>query len=179
MNAPDPATSLLLSIFCWAACTIQPAANTISPMPSMPAPSTFIFVRIFALSASKYTLPISMALFEWPALGWLALAVVSVIVEVSIPHFGLVFVAVAAVGAAAAAALTLTLPLQIVVFCVVLTVSVLALRPRLVAGLDSRGVPSRTDQVTGKDGIVTHDIDPATGTGRVNVGGEDWAARSS
>ena len=120
-----------------------------------------------------------MPLFEWPALGWLALAVVSAIVEVSIPHFGLVFVAMGAVAAAAAAALTLTLPIQIVVFCLVLTVSVFALRPRLVAGLNSRGVPSRTEQLIDKDGIVTHDIDPTAGGGRVNVGGEDWAARSS
>lgn len=120
-----------------------------------------------------------MALFEWPALGWLVLAVVSVIVEVSIPHFGLLFVAIGAVGAAAAAGLALTVPVQIIVFCVVLTVSVLALRPRLAAGLNSRGVPSRTDQLIGRDGIVTHDIDPTAGGGRVNVGGEDWAARSS
>ncbi len=131
------------------------------------------------LSASKYTLTIPMPLFEWPALGWLALAVVSVIVEVSIPHFGLVFVAIGAVGAAAAAAIGLTVAVQIVVFCVVLTVSVLALRPRLVGGLHSRGVPSRTEQLIGKNGIVTHDIDPTAGTGRVNVGGEDWAARST
>jgi membrane protein implicated in regulation of membrane protease activity len=120
-----------------------------------------------------------MPLFEWPAIGWLVLAVVSVIVEVSIPHFGLIFVAIGAVGAAAAAGLALTVPFQIVVFCAVLTVSVFALRPRLVAGLRSRGVPSRTDQLIGKDGIVTHDIDPTAGGGRVNVGGEDWAARSS
>ena len=120
-----------------------------------------------------------MPLFEWPALGWLALAVVSVIVEVSIPHFGLIFVAIGAVGAAAAAGLALTVPVQIVVFCVVLTASVLALRPRLAAGLNSRGVPSRTEQLIGKEGIVTHDIDPTAGGGRVNVGGEDWAARSS
>jgi membrane protein implicated in regulation of membrane protease activity len=26
---------------------------------------------------------------------------------------------------------------------------------------------------------VTHDIDRTTGAGRVNVGGEDWAARSA
>jgi membrane protein implicated in regulation of membrane protease activity len=67
---------------------------------------------------------------------------------------------------------------QLVVFCVVLTVSVLALRPRLVGRLDSRGVPSRTEQLIGKAGVVTHDIDPTAGAGRVNVGGEDWAARS-
>ena len=120
-----------------------------------------------------------MPLFEWPALGWLVLAVVSAIVEVSIPHFGLVFVAIGAVGAAAAAALALTLPVQIIVFCVVLAVSVPTLRPWLVATLDSRGVPSRTEQLIGKEGIVTKDIDPTAGGGRVNVGGEDWAARSS
>jgi membrane protein implicated in regulation of membrane protease activity len=120
-----------------------------------------------------------MPLFEWPALGWLALAVVSAIVEVSIPHFGLIFVAIGAVGAAVAAALGLSDPVQIVVFCVVLTASVLALRPYLVGRLDSRGVPSRTDQLIGKDAIVTNEIDPTAGGGRVNVGGEDWAARSS
>ena len=26
---------------------------------------------------------------------------------------------------------------------------------------------------------MTHDIDPTLGTGRVNVSGEDWAARSA
>jgi membrane protein implicated in regulation of membrane protease activity len=83
------------------------------------------------------------------------------------------------VGAAAAAALSMSVPGQIVVFCVVLTVSLLALRPRLVAGLNSRGVPSRTEPLIGKDGIVTSDIDPTAGGGRVNVGGEDWAARST
>jgi membrane protein implicated in regulation of membrane protease activity len=31
----------------------------------------------------------------------------------------------------------------------------------------------------GRDGLVTHDIDPTVGGGRVNVAGEDWAARSS
>jgi len=119
-----------------------------------------------------------MPLFEWPALGWLALAIVSAIVEVSIPHFGLIFVAIGAVGAALAAALALPASDQVVVFGVVLTVSVLALRPRLVASLGSRGVPSRTEQLLGKEGVVTHDIDPTTGVGRVNVAGEDWAARS-
>jgi membrane protein implicated in regulation of membrane protease activity len=119
-----------------------------------------------------------MALFEWPALGWLALAVVSAIVEVSIPHFGLVFVAIGAVGAAIAAGAGATMEMQILAFCVVLTVSVLALRRRLVAGFNSKGVPSRTELLIGKDGIVTHDIDPTTGSGRVNVAGEDWAARS-
>jgi membrane protein implicated in regulation of membrane protease activity len=120
-----------------------------------------------------------MPFFEWPAIGWLALAVVSAIVEVSIPHFGLIFVAIGAVGAATAAALSMSLAMQLVVFCVALTISVLVLRPKLLARMDSRGFPSRTEQLIGKDGVVTHEIDPTIGAGRVNVGGEDWAARSS
>jgi membrane protein implicated in regulation of membrane protease activity len=68
--------------------------------------------------------------------------------------------------------------MQIVVFAVVLAVSVLLLRNRLLTRLQGPGVPSRTEQLAGKDGIVTQDIDPTIGGGRVNVGGEDWAARS-
>jgi membrane protein implicated in regulation of membrane protease activity len=40
-------------------------------------------------------------------------------------------------------------------------------------------VPSRTEALVGRHAIVTHDIDPTLGTGRVNVAGEDWAARSA
>ena len=44
--------------------------------------------------------------------------------------------------------------------------------------LDAPGVPSRTDALVGREGIVTHDIEATVGAGRVNVGGEDWAARA-
>jgi membrane protein implicated in regulation of membrane protease activity len=109
---------------------------------------------------------------------WLAVALVSAIIEVSIPHFGFAFVGAGAAAAALAAFLDLGVLAQFVVFAVVLTVSLLALRPRLVARLGGRGVPSRTESLIGRDGLVTQDIDPTLGTGRVTVGGEDWAARS-
>jgi len=44
--------------------------------------------------------------------------------------------------------------------------------------IGGRGVPTRTAPLIGRQGIVTHDIDPIVGSGRVNVGGEDWAAKS-
>ena len=40
-------------------------------------------------------------------------------------------------------------------------------------------MPSRTEALVGRDAIVTHAIDPTVGAGRVNVAGEDWAARSA
>ena len=120
-----------------------------------------------------------MQSFDWQALAWLALAIVAAIIEVSVPHFGSVFVSAGALAAAAAAALSAGVPVQIVAFAAVLIVSAVVLRPWLVKRARGRGIPSRTGQLIGKDGVVTHEIDPTVGTGRVNVGGEDWAARSA
>jgi membrane protein implicated in regulation of membrane protease activity len=117
--------------------------------------------------------------FEGLALAWIALAIVAAIVEVSIPHFGVVFVGVAAIVAAAAAAFGFGLSLQLGLFAVTLAVSLMALRPRLVKRLDAPGVPSRTEALIGREGVVTHDIEATVGAGRVNVGGEDWAARAA
>jgi membrane protein implicated in regulation of membrane protease activity len=98
---------------------------------------------------------------------------------VSIPHFGFGFVSVGAIAAAAMAYVGFSVPAQIAVFVVVMSVSLLLLRSALVSRLGGRGVPSRTDAIVGRHGVVTHDIDATLGAGRVNVGGEDWAARSS
>lgn len=116
---------------------------------------------------------------EFATLVWLLLAFISAIVEVSIPHFGMAFVGAGAIAAAAAAYLGFSLTVQVGTFVVVMTVSLAALRSSLVGYLGGKGVPSRTAALVGRDGIVTHDIDPTVGTGRVNVGGEDWAARST
>jgi membrane protein implicated in regulation of membrane protease activity len=115
---------------------------------------------------------------ENPALIWVALAILAAIVEVSIPHFGVIFVSAGAVAAAIVAAFGHGFPAQVIVFIAALGLSLGLLRPRLVNQLGGRGVPSRTDTLIGKEGVVTHEIDPRLGGGRVNVGGEDWAARA-
>jgi membrane protein implicated in regulation of membrane protease activity len=109
---------------------------------------------------------------------WLATALIAAIVEVSIPHFGFGFVSVGAIAAAGMAFFDFAIVTQMAVFVVVLSVSLVALRSRLIARVGGRGVPSRTEAIVGRHGVVTHDIDPTIGAGRVNVGGEDWAARS-
>ena len=118
-----------------------------------------------------------MPTFE-PALAWAALAILAAIIEVSTPHFGMIFVSVGAVASAVVAWLGVGVPGQAVVFALVLGVLLGVLRPRLVSRL-APGVPSRTEALVGHDGIVTNDIDPIVGAGRVNVRGEDWAARSA
>lgn len=113
------------------------------------------------------------------AMAWIVLAVMAAVVEISIPHFGLIFVSVAAIAAALVSVAGPAFGGQMGVFVVVLALSVGLLRPRLVARLGSRGIPSRTETLIGRDGIVTAEIEATVGAGRVNVGGEDWAARSA
>jgi membrane protein implicated in regulation of membrane protease activity len=116
---------------------------------------------------------------EGSTLTWLLLAIIAAIVEVSIPQFGVIFVSLAAVVAALAALAGAGGLLQSVVFVVVLAASLVLLRPRFMARFSQApGVPSRTEALIGRLGIVTIEINPTTGTGRVNVEGQDWAARS-
>jgi membrane protein implicated in regulation of membrane protease activity len=117
--------------------------------------------------------------FEPTALLWLLVAFVATILEVSIPHFGSAFVGAGAIAAAAASFLGFSLSAQLTTFIVVLVVSLVTLRSRLLGRLGGPGVPSRTATLVGRHGVVTHDIDPVVGSGRVNIGGEDWAARST
>ena len=116
--------------------------------------------------------------FQFTALSWLAVAFVAAVLEISIPHFGSAFVTAGAVAAAAAAFLGYGMAVQFGTFVVVLTVSLVTLRSGFVARLAGRGVPSRTEPLIGRHGLVTHDIDPVVGTGRITIAGEDWAARS-
>jgi membrane protein implicated in regulation of membrane protease activity len=118
---------------------------------------------------------------QWAAevgsLSWLAVALVAAVIEVTRPHVGCAFVSAGAVAAAAAAFFGFGVPAQIGTFVFVMTVSLVALRANLLSRLAGGGVPSRTEPLVGRHGQVTHGIDPALGTGRINVGGEDWAAR--
>ena len=120
-----------------------------------------------------------MNLFDVPALAWLAVATIAAILEVSVPHFGSAFVSAGAVAAAITAYLGYSVTTQFAAFVVVLTASIALLRTRILERVGGPGVPSRTAPLIGRHGIVTHDVDPTIGSGRVNVGGEDWAARSS
>ena len=119
-----------------------------------------------------------MPTFDSAAVAWVTIAILAAIVEISIPHFGVIFVSLAAVGAVIASMLGLSVPVQIVAFILVLGASWAFLRPRVIARIGvAPGLPSRTDALIGVNGIVTQDIDPVVGTGRVNVAGQDWAAR--
>jgi membrane protein implicated in regulation of membrane protease activity len=116
---------------------------------------------------------------EVGSLSWLAVALVAAVIEVTLPHFGCAFISAGAVAAAAAAFFGFGVGAQIGTFVLVMAVSLVALRANLLGRLAGGGVPSRTEPLVGRHGQVTHEIDPTLGTGRINVRGEDWAARSA
>lgn len=111
---------------------------------------------------------------------WLALALLAGIVEMIVPALVCLFVAVAALLTAALAWFGASVAVQVVFFAISSLLLLLLVRPlfatRRVGGA---GVPSRTEALAGKLAHVTEAIDPVRGTGRVNVAGEDWAARSA
>jgi membrane protein implicated in regulation of membrane protease activity len=111
---------------------------------------------------------------------WLALALLAGIVEVIVPALVCLFVGVAAVLTAGLAWLGLSPTVQVVFFSAASLLLLLVVRPLFASKrIGGAGVPSRTEAVAGKLAHVTEAIDPVRGTGRVNVAGEDWAARSS
>lgn len=117
--------------------------------------------------------------FDSSAAAWIALAIVAGILEITLPQFGVIFVSLAALVSAGVAAFGANLVMQVLAFIITLALSLMLLRPRLVSQLDSKGVPHRTATLIGREGIITNDIDSTVGAGRVNVGGEDWAARAA
>lgn len=112
-------------------------------------------------------------------LAWVTVAAVLAIAEILLPSFGTMFLSLGAVAAAAVAYAGADLVYQIGAFIVVSLTSMALLRRHFIAwfGRGRAGVPSRTDVLLGKQGIVTQTIEP-TGEfgGRVTVDGQDWAA---
>jgi membrane protein implicated in regulation of membrane protease activity len=111
---------------------------------------------------------------------WLILALVSGIVEILLPALVFLFVALAALLTAGVAWLGFSTTVQVASFAVSSLLLLLLVRPLLaLKRFGGKGVPSRTEELVGKLGHVTEAIDPARGTGRVSVAGDDWAARSA
>lgn len=110
---------------------------------------------------------------------WLSVALLAGIFEMLSLTFGSIFVSIAALFALLAGYLGVWWLWQVVVFAASLVLLLLLLRPRLLQKMGSKQfIPSRAAKTVGQWGIVTERIDPVRGLGRVEVGGEDWAATS-
>ncbi len=114
-----------------------------------------------------------------PGLVWLAIAIVAFAVEATNLNLVFLFIGIAALIAGSVAALSIPVIGQVAAFAVAALVIPALLRPRLLGKLKSQGIISRTDALIGQTGRITQPIDPVAGTGRVIVGGHDWAASST
>lgn len=110
---------------------------------------------------------------------WTSIAIICLLLELSSGDF---YITCFAIGAAATAVISLLawpLGLQILAFAVVSLLSILLLRPHLVAALhknaDNR--VSNADALIGRVGKVTEAITPG-GYGRVQIDGDYWKAES-
>lgn len=111
---------------------------------------------------------------------WTIIGVVALAIEAA--HLGLIFlfVGVAAIVAAILSAIGIPIIGQLIGFALAAIILPALLRPKLLMRLHgSKGVISRTDALIGQTGTVTHTVDPIQASGRILVGGHDWAASST
>lgn len=113
---------------------------------------------------------------------WFVAAVLLLGAEMFTPGFWLACLAVGAVAAGVTALVPgLGIVVQGVTFAATSLLSLVGLRPALLRRFQLEpggGVRTGVDALLGKTGIVTERIEPASGGGRVKVGGEDWRGAS-
>ena len=68
--------------------------------------------------------------------------------------------------------------LQIVVFLVISTLLLIFTRPAAAKFMNQKVERTNVDSLIGKHAVVTETVDNLKGTGRVQIGGADWKARS-
>lgn len=109
---------------------------------------------------------------------WIIAGFILLIVEVFTPAFVMAVFGLACFFAAPFAGYGCSLTLQLIVFGVVSAVLMFSIRPLVLKGLCRSASPykSNVDALAGQTGCVIEAIHPATKTGRVKIGGEDWRA---
>ena len=110
---------------------------------------------------------------------WLVLLILSLVAEGATAAVTSIWFTAGALVAMVAAMLEIDLWVQIVLFMVVSVGLLIALRPILKKYINPRKVRTNIDSVIGSQGVVLEQIDNISGTGRVKLGGMEWAARSA
>lgn len=110
---------------------------------------------------------------------WLAILILTVIVEVITMGLTTIWFAGGALVALGAAALNLPLAVQIILFLVVSVVMLIFTRPIAVRYFNKDRVRTNVESMVGRQAIVISEIDNLQGIGQVTVGGQEWSARSA
>ena len=110
---------------------------------------------------------------------WLVLFIVLVIAELATFQLVSVWFALGALGSLIAAACGASFWVQILIFVIISTLLLFLTRPILKKFVFKQPVPTNSELDIGKTAKVTESIDNIKLTGRVNLSGVSWAARSS
>jgi membrane protein implicated in regulation of membrane protease activity len=106
---------------------------------------------------------------------WIVAAVILALVEAATLGLTTIWFAIGAVAAAIAALLDANFFIQVVVFLVVSVLALLFTRPAAIKHLKVGREKNVTEQMEGRQGIVTEAVVPF-GAGLVKVGGVFWTA---
>lgn len=110
---------------------------------------------------------------------WIVVLVAALLVEAATFAMVSIWFAAGALGALIAAALGADLTVQLIVFAALAGLLLAFTRPLLKKLFPNRFIPTNSELEVGKTAVVTEAIDNETGSGRVKLGGVNWAAFSA
>lgn len=110
---------------------------------------------------------------------WLVLLVALIVIELLTMGLTTIWFAAGALVAALAAVFGGPLWLQIILFAIVALILVIYTRPVAIKHFNKDRVKTNVESLIGRQAIVISEIDNLQGIGQVNVGGQEWSARSS
>ena len=109
---------------------------------------------------------------------WAVVAVFLICIELATVTLTTIWFALGSIGALIVAACGGPMWLQLAVFIVISGALLVSTRPILVDKLHLGKNITNVKKVIGRKGIVVEEVDNLKATGRVQVDGMDWAARS-
>ena len=109
---------------------------------------------------------------------WIAVMIIFLLIEAATVNLVTIWFAVGALGAAISAGIGWNLAVQIVVFVVMSGIALAITKPLVTKLKKRKDFPTNADRILEREGIVTENIDPVSGSGQVKVLGQDWSAKS-
>lgn len=109
---------------------------------------------------------------------WLAVIIVTLVVEVITQGLTTIWFSIGAAVAAVTTVLNLNVWLQIVIFTAVSLIVMLLVRPMAKRMLMDRITPTNMDMLLKEQALVIENIDNDAGTGKVKVRDIEWTART-
>ena len=109
---------------------------------------------------------------------WLAVIIVTLVVEVITQGLTTIWFSIGAAVAAVTTVLNLNVWLQIVIFAAVSLIVMLLVRPMAKRMLMDRITPTNMEMLLKEQALVIENIDNDAGTGKVKVRDIEWTART-